>query len=275
VRRKNFLLQWGLFTCIVTHGQLSGKNDAGGFTSFSAYSINDVDVFSFQKNQASLAQIKNSMTGVMAERKFLLSPFNNYNAAIAVKTVSGNFGLKLGYYGFKDYNESQVALAYARKLGDKADAGIQFTYHVIAIAGYGTAAAIGFEIGTVFHISDELHTGIHASNPVGGRFGNEQQEKLPAIYTAGFGYELSPVFFLGMEIIKEENQPVIMHVGFQYRPVRQLLVRAGVSSTTASAWLGFGFLVKTYSISIAANYHPQLGITPTLQLLFNFKKKEE
>ena len=78
--------------------------------------------------------MKNASAGVYGERRFLLDELSLYQLAIAVPTNSGNFGVKAGYYGFSDYNESQMGLAYARKLGSKVDIGVQFNYNGIRLA---------------------------------------------------------------------------------------------------------------------------------------------
>jgi hypothetical protein len=131
-----------------------------------------------------------------------------------VPTNSGNFGFKAGYFGFSDYNESQMGLAYARKLGSKMDSGVQFNYNGIQVSGYGNSSAINFEIGTIFHLTDKLHAGVHAYNPVGGKYGKNSEEKLASVYTVGLGYEASDKFFISAEIEKEENQPVNINGGY-------------------------------------------------------------
>jgi hypothetical protein len=162
-----------LFTIgsIASFGQTLRRPVAAPYIGLGAYSFNHVDVFSFTSNQASLAQLKNTAAGVYAERRFMLNELTNYNAAIGLRTHSGNFALKAGYSGFSEYNETQIGLAYARKLGNKVDVGVQFNYNGIRVAGYGSASAISFEAGTIFHISEKLHTGFHINNPVGGIFG--------------------------------------------------------------------------------------------------------
>ena len=247
---------------------------AVAYTGLGAYSINQSDVFSFTANQASLAQLKNAGIAVYGERKFLLSELNNYTTVFGLPTQSGNFGLKAGYYGFSDYNETQLGLAYGRKLGDKIDLGAQFNYNGIRIAGYGNDAAISFELGTILHLTDKLHAGIHVNNPVGGKFGKDQQEKLSSVYTVGIGYEASDKFFVSTEIIKEEDQPVNINAGFQYKFLPQILTRMGISTATSTGWMGIGLSWKLFRVDITAAYHPQLGITPGLLLLFNFKSKE-
>ena len=255
-------------------GQTLRRPVAAPYISFGAYSLHHADVFSFTSNQACLAQLKNAAAGVYGERRFMMNELNTYHAAIGLPTRSGNFGLKAGYSGFSRYNETQIGLAYARNLGSKVDVGVQFNYNSIRAAGYGNATAISFEAGSVFHISEKLHTGFHVNNPVGGKFGKDQQEKLPSLYTAGFGYEASEKFFFSAEIIKEEDQPVTVNAGFQYKFISQVLARAGMSSATSSAWIGLGLYLKSFRLDVTTSYHPQLGWSPGLVLIFNFKKRE-
>jgi len=274
-RRFTCLFTIAVFSTFLLQAQTLRRQIAANYIGLGAYSRSHADVFSFTANQASLAQLKRTAAGVYAERRFLLSQLNNYTAAIGLPTSTGNFGLKAVYYGFTDYNETQLGLAYGRKLGSKIDIGAQFNYHGIRIAGYGNASAISFELGTVLHVTDKLHAGVHVNNPVGGKFGKNQQEKLPSVYAIGFGYEASEKFFIGTEIEKEEDQPVNVNAGFQYKFLPQLLARAGMSSATSSAWVGLGLSLKSFRLDITTSYHSQLGITPGLLLLFNFKEKEE
>ena len=263
-----------LFLKISLPAQTLRKPVTASYIGLGAYSLNHIDAFSFTSNQASLAQIKTATAGVYAERRFLLNELNNYTAAIALYTNSGNFGLKANYYGFSDYNETQLGLAYGRKLGNKVDIGAQFNYYSIRIPTYGDASAISFELGAVLHVTDKLHAGVHVSNPVGGKFGEEQQEKLSSVYSMGLGYDASEKFFISTEIEKEEDQPVNVNAGMQYKFLPQLLARVGVSTATSTAWFGLGLTIKAIRIDVTTSYHPQLGITPGLLFLFNFKGKE-
>ena len=108
-----------MFIALSANSQILRRPVAAGYTGLGAYSLNHVDVFSFTANQASLAQLKNTSAGVYGERRFLLSELNNYTAVIGLPTATGNFGIKANYSGFSDYNETQIGLAYARKLGDR------------------------------------------------------------------------------------------------------------------------------------------------------------
>ena len=271
---KPYLILLLLSIHFIINGQTVRRPVAAVYTGLGAYSINHADVFSFINNQASLAQMKSAAAGVYGERRFMLNELSLYQLAIAVPTNSGNFGVKAGYFGFSDYNESQMGLAYARKLGNKVDIGVQFNYNGIQVSGYGNSSAINFEIGTIFHLTDKLHAGVHAYNPVGGKYGKNSEEKLASIYTVGLGYEASDKFFVSAEIEKEENQPVNVNAGMQYKFLPQFMARAGIATNTSNVYAGVGLFLKTFRLDVVASYHPQLGVTPGLMLVYNFSKKQ-
>jgi hypothetical protein len=244
------------------------------YTGLTAYSAKQKDVFSFTGNTASLAGLTKISAGVFGERRFLLNELNSYECVAALPTRSGNFGIAANYSGFSSYNETKIGLAYARTLGKKADIGARFNYHGLAIAGYGNASAITFEAGAILHISDNLHAGLQVNNPVGGKFGKDQ-EKLPFIYKAGLGYDASERFFISAEIEKEENKPVNVNAGFHYKLISLLHFRAGISSSTSQVWGGVGIKYHSFRLDITSSYHPQLGITPGLLIVFGNNENNE
>lgn len=205
----------------------------------------------------------------------MLRELDNYKAALALPTHSGSFGFSGQYYGSPAYHESKIGLAYAMELNTNIDVGIQFNYNSIGTIGYGHASAVTFEAAMIIHVTEKFHTGIQLNNPVAGKFGTNKNEKLPFIYTAGFGYDASEKFFVSAEIIKVEDQPSTLNVSLQYKVVPQLLIRSGLSTNTSVAWFGCGIQLNTVRLDVYASYQPQLGSTPGLMLLFDNKRKEE
>ena len=86
-------------------------------------------------------------------------------------------------------------------------------------------------------------------NPVGGKLGKDEHEKLASIYSAGIGFEPSEKFFISVEIQKEEDKPVNVNAGLQYQFLPQLLARAGVSAATSSLYMGIGFRLKSLRLT--------------------------
>ena len=241
------------------------------YTSLGAYSTKQTDPFAFTNNQAALAQIENATAGVFGERRFMLAENSLYGMAAAIPTRMGNFGVQLNYAGFKNFNENKVGLAYARKLGKLLDLGVQFNYYGYRIPQYGNASSVNFEIGAIMHFSDKLNGGIHVYNPVGGNLGKEQTEKLASAYKLGLGYDASDNFYVSAEIIKEEDKPVNVTGGVQYQFLKQFFARAGFVSETGGGFAGLGLGWKNLRLDVSGSYHPQLGFSPGLLLIVNFK----
>lgn len=257
------------------HSQSVREPVSAKYIGLSAYSIEHVDVFSFTGNQAALAQIKNAGAGVYGERRFMLSETNMYTAVIAMPTKNGNFGLQADYFGFKNYNESQVGVAYARSLGSRLDVGIKFNYYSFRIPGYGNSSAVNFEMGAIAHLTEKINAGIHVYNPVGGKLSKTDNEKLSSVYKFGIGYDASEKFFVAAEIIKQEDQPVNVNAGVQYNFEKRFFARAGISTDTNIGYASAGISWKNFRLDVSASYHQQLDFSPGLMLIINFKGKQE
>jgi hypothetical protein len=247
---------------------------AASYIGLGAYSINHVDAFSFSSNQASLARIKSATVGVYGEKRFLLNAINMYSAVVALPTKQGNLGIEIDYFGFKNYNESQVGVAYARSLGSLLDIGIKFNYYSFRIPAYQNSSAINFEIGAIAHLTSKLHAGIHFYNPAGGNLSKTNNEKLGSIYKFGIGYEASENFLISAEIVKQEDLPVNVNAGVQYNFLKQFFARVGIASENESPYAGAGVSWNNIRLDISAGYHPQLGFSPGLMLVINFKSRE-
>ncbi len=245
------------------------------YVSLGAYSTKQANTFSFTSNQAALAKLKTDGIGLFGERRFLLAENSAYAIAAAFLTKNkGNFGLQVNYAGFANFNEQKVGLAYARSLGSKVDIGIQFNYYGYKIPAYTSASTINFEIGSIFHISEKLNAGVHIYNPLSSKFGKLADEKLASAYTFGLGYDASENFYCSAEIVKEENVPLNVNGGIQYHFKKQFFVRAGFRSDNSTGFAGAGFVHKNLQIHFSSSFHPQLGISPGIMLLYNLNEKK-
>jgi hypothetical protein len=242
------------------------------YINLGAYSTKQLDPFSFTSNQAALAQIKDAGVGIYGERRFLLAENSVYGLAVAVPTKKGNIGLQVNYAGFANFNEQKAGLAYARSLGSKVDVGVQFNYYGYKIPAYNNASTINFEVGAILHVTDKINAGVHVYNPVGAKLGKDGEEKLAAAYKLGLGYDATDNFYFSTEIVKEEDQPINVTGGVQYHFKKQFFARAGFRTDNSTGFAGIGFIVSDFRIDVATSFHPQLGISPGILLIYNFKK---
>jgi hypothetical protein len=269
--RKIYLFYFFLLAIHVTNAQSLRKPVSASYIGLGAYSVNHRDVFSITSNQAALAQIKNPSVGFYGEKRFLLAETNLYSAIIAVPTKEGNFAFQADYFGYKNYNESQLGIAYARSVGKKLDLGIKFNYYSFRIPGFESPSTVNFEIGVICRFTEKLNAGIHFYNPVGGRLSKTENDKLSSIYSFGMGYEASDNFLVSAEIVKQEGLPVNVNAGVQYNFAKQFFARFGIASQNGSPYGGAGVSWKNFRLDISASYHPQLGLSPGLMLIMNLK----
>lgn len=277
--RKNIAASW-LCMCLLlaasgAEAQTLRYSVSMPYTSLGAYSTRQTDPFAFTNNQAALAQVATGKVGVFGERRFMLAENTLYGLAAAIPSSLGNFGLQLNYAGFKNFNEQKLGLAYARKLGKFLDLGAQFNYYGYRVPQYGNASAVNFEIGAIMHFSDKLNGGIHVYNPVGGELRKETSEKLASAYKMGLGYDASENFYVSAEIIKEEDMPVNVIGGVQYQFKKQFFARVGFVSETGGGFAGLGVGWKNLRLDVSGSYHPQLGFSPGLMLIVNFKENQQ
>jgi hypothetical protein len=240
-----------------------------------AYSKNAADAFSFMVNPAALANIKQTGAGIYSERRFLLNALSQYTAVAGFQTNSGAFGLQADYFGYSNYNETQIGLGYARSLGKKIDVGAKFNYYSLRIPAYTSTSTFHFEAGVLMHLSEKLHAGLSVFNPVGGELNKAANEKIASVYRGGLGYEVSDRFFISAELIKEEIKNAGVNAVFQYELVKQLLIRAGINTVNTQPFVGVGLKFGAFRVDVATAYHPQLGVSPAVMILINGKKKED
>lgn len=275
IKKSTMLLllagQWSIFS----FGRQAGIPLLRSYSGTGAYSRHQSDVFSFSANPAALGKTRHFAAGLYGERKFLLDELSSYSFAGTVPAFGGGFGLSVIKQGKEGMNQLQAGLAYGRELGEKIAVGAQFNYHSIAIAGYGSAAAVTAEAGMALRLTEQLEAGFHISNPAGGRFGEGGAEKLPAVYAAGIGYDASEKVYVAAFLRKEESLPADVMACMQYRIIPQVMVKAGCQSSPALFWMGAGFQYQSLRIEAAASYHLQLGITPGVLFIFSGKNKKE
>lgn len=243
-----------------------------GYSAVGTYSQHFNDVFSYTSNQASLSQIKTGAIGVLSERRFMLKELTRYCAAVATPTKLGGVALGMDFTGSKDFSQSKLGLAYGRSLGEKAGLGIQFNYARVHISGYGDAGSISVELGCLLHLTEKLHGGCHVYNPFGWGFGAHSEEKLPSVYTFGLGYEVSEQLLIHSIIEKEGGRKVNVNLALHYAMAEQFFLRGGISSGEGFSFAGAGLLWKNFRTDLCASWHPRLGFSPSLLLVFRFDK---
>jgi hypothetical protein len=222
-----------------------------------SYSTKFTDAFSTSGNPASLAGINRFSAGMLAEQIFMLRGIKHYLLGMALPMARGGAGLLVNHLDAAGYSQSQAGFAYAKKLGD-VDIGVKFNYHKVSVPGYGSSSTAVADIGSMWHVTDEMHAGIHVYNPLGG--------PLNYMYNFGLGYEVSEQVLVAVEFIKQEDKPSAINAGIYYQPAPQIILQTGI--TAVQPYGSISMQWNQLRLGMLVRCHSQLGMSPALSIIY-------
>jgi hypothetical protein len=258
---------------VVLKGQVVHLSQHLSLVDNGAYSDHFRDACSFVTNTASLDGTEKTSGAILSERKFLLTELSDFSAVFSLPVRNAGAGFHFDYAGSENYNESAFGLAYGRGLGRLASIGIDFHYYLFHLAGHGNAGTFGTGLGILLHPIPHLIIGLGVSDLPAGHIGREYTEKPAAVFTMGFGYEVSEEILISGEVRKEETVQVSVRVGLDYVFGNQFFAGLGVETATAAPYGKAGWQWKNIRVQLAASYHVQLGFTPLLFIMVEGKKR--
>lgn len=238
-----------------------------------AYSRNFHQLLTALQNQAALAYVPVVTAGAGTERRFMLKEISTHTAAVAIPVRDGGFGVHLQQSGYTDYRRQTIGLAYGRTLGNRFSIGMQVNYLSRTIPQYTTARTLVFELGCLMHLTTQLHMGLQAFNPTGSGSQRLDNEKVPSIYRAGLGYEVTPTFLLSAAVTQETGASTVTKIMCEYRVIKQLSFQLGVGTDPQLNNAAIGITLRQLYILLSASHHPQLGVTPATAIVWQLKQQ--
>ena len=220
------------------------------------------DINSAFSNQAGLAFLDGMSFTVFGEQRFLLAEIGSYSAALAYPTNSGTFGLVLNYFGYENYNEQKIGLAYARKLFEGVAIGAQVDYLGTRIPEYGSAGKVTFEVGVQADLLENFIVGAHIFSPIRTQLTDDEIDVIPTQLNVGIAYLPVEKVTLIIELEKDFDYTASFKGGIEYQLVDELSLRVGVGTNPTQNGFGIGIHLGKLDIDIAAAYHQLLGFTP-------------
>lgn len=234
------------------------------------------DVWAVQQNQAALAGIKSLEAGVFSQIVYPNSKVLMNAIAVASPFKFGVISGTFTRLGFKNlYNESKYGIGYSRQFGKAISAGMQLNYLSTYIGdnNYGNRGTVAVEAGFIAEVLKDLKIGVHVYNPTRSKTAQYNNERVPTIIKMGLQYTFSDKVFTTVEVEKDIANKPIMKIGAEYRIVKEIYLRGGISNNPSLNAAGFGIELKKFNLDFAAAFHPQMGVSPQIGLRYRFEKK--
>lgn len=184
----------------------------------------------------------------------------------------GNYPAKWGVlsvgahrYGFDLFNENRIRLGYKNEF-QSFHYGVVLNYnHIAQGGGYGSAGAIGLDVGIAASLFDGGWIAARATNVNQPAYGNID-EPLPRELAIGFSYQLSDIALLTSDVVKDVRFPISYRGGIEVNIFKGFVGRAGITTEPVTFSGGFGYSSSIWKINVVAQNHIELGISPGLDL---------
>ena len=223
---------------------------------------------SILNNQAGLSDLNGFAVIVSSEQRFLLSELLVGSAGIAYNRKGfGTVGLVVSSFGFEEYSEQKIGLAYSRKLFDNLSMGGQLDYLTTRIDGFGSNSAITFELGVQSELSEQFMIGAHIFSP--GTVKINDTSEIPSRINIGLKYSPTSKVYVVGEIEKLLDRGLSIQGGINYQIINELYLRVGTSTnpTRMSFGVAYGFN-QSFRFDGALVNHDVLGLTPAASVKY-------
>lgn len=174
---------------------------------------------------------------------------------------NGGLGLDILHSATSAYAEQRFRLAYGRRLGEKLFLGGSADVLRVSAQEYGSVTAATFSLSILAQALPKIWLGAKIQNPFQQKIGDDVAVSL---FRVGGVWKPSALFLFSFETEKDLERPVQIKGGFEYRPHRVLVVRAGMrTGGAARAGFGAGLRLKNgLALDLGSEWHPSLGLTP-------------
>jgi hypothetical protein len=221
-------------------------------------------------NPAGLTQLRgDEIAAFYSPQPFGMTELSLASFALAHPTSYGQVGVSVNRFGFDLYREVSGILSYANSYRDVFSFGINLTYNSLAIKNYGSASAIGVDIGILATITRGLRWGFFAANVNAPSIG-QAREKLPQVYASGLSLRPADGLLLGLDVIKDIRYPALLRGGLEYRLVDLVSLRVGVGNNPAKFSSGLGVHYSFVHFDYAMTTHPDLGLSHQFSVAVDF-----
>lgn len=262
------IFQFLAFALLLTLGNLSlnaqiGLNLAESTRSLSlgGSSLLFENIDAAYSNQAGLTNIKGIQAIAFVEQRFDLAELSTASIAVAKGFKFGTVAMHFSSFGFSDFSNQKLGLAYARKLFDNLSVSGQFDLFNTQIKGFGSTQYITFELGLYSKLTKQIHLAAHIFSP--GSVGITENDDLSSRIRFGAKYIPSEKVNVMIEFHKVIDSSDDIRVGIEYKLIDKLVIRVGASFDPSKYSFGFAYeLPKGIILEGGYSYHQYLGNTP-------------
>jgi hypothetical protein len=240
------------------------------------------DMRSIAMGGATSAMFNPAMIALREERSIRINYFNRY-AMKELATINGSIylpdntlstGVDISSFGYDAYRENLFRLLTAKRLNERWTVGVSIQYALLQTELFEEQPAqLAADAGVTFAPVDNLLTTLSIINFPSASFGHEGLQRMEFMYymiQAGFQWEVINSMFISATLSTGEDNGAGGSMGIEYVAFDAFSIRAGVKTSPMLPSFGCGYRFAGFSADVAAVYHPVLGVSAGLGVVFFF-----
>ena len=226
----------------------------GGATSTLSGTLNALD------NQSALANEDSIAVSLAFKNDFFIPELSTYGLGIVYPTKSGTWGAIVTRFGNQYYSQSNLGLAYGRKLHDRFNFGMRLNYQSLQQNEYGNTAYATVEFGVLSKVSENLSLGAHVYNPFRSKieFKNEAFYRIGTSLRLGANYSLDQVTLL-LDLESNTQSNLLLRSGLECHATKNIDLRVGFVFPQQQISTGFGVQLQSFDFDFYYQWHAVLG----------------
>ncbi len=215
------------------------------------------------QNQALLTNFDSIYVEIYSMIPYALKELGTHSLLAAIPFLGGVTSAQYQYFGYTNYNENRLGIAYARALTKNLSLGVQISWlHIGIPEPYEHYNSFIAEVGVSYRLNKSLIFGAHVFNPTLSKPIDDTNEIALSAIRAGVSYYPVDALTYSIEIVQTLNQKTSFRTGLDLRVTQYLNVQAGYNHDNRTACFGLGANLKTININMAVGYHNVLGYSP-------------
>jgi len=267
------LLKWILASSLLITTNLGfSQYTTGESIGYANAGLSGTNTWVIAYNPAGVSEVESMEVGVFYNTRFQTKELATKGLVFASPLQGGTLGLWFSSYGYSQFSQNRLGIAFAKKLNDKLSAGIRMQYLTLKIGeGYGTAKTFTASAGFQFQLSEEILLSGYIFNPNKSSFTDYNDEKIPALMKGGIKYVFSEKVFITSEVWASSLDKTNVVVGAEYKIHNKVVLRGGVGTQPFSSSFGFGLKINQFDLNFSSAHHTNLGFSPAISLLYHGK----
>lgn len=216
--------------------------------------------------------------GAYYSNSFFLPEIGRATLGMVYPAKAVNTSAAFSFYGFSEYWNIQMSVGFSRWFKPYIAFGVEAFFYGAHFSNPDAAllASGGVNVSLLAFPTKSLSIGFNAYNISFSTIKSlDERYRLPVIFSLGFAYDFSGKVLIALEGDIELKQPFKIGMAVDYMPVRQFVMRCGVSyQTSAAAGFGFGLRLGGFFLDFDAEYKLQSGMFCKAGIGVSFKGRK-